>query len=254
MDIKLLAKKILFWVSVPKCIFCGEKLDFLDRALCSQCRERYEQHKSRNCSRCSKELRYCTCSNEYLRSHSIKRHLKMFRYIHNEATEAANQLIYSLKQDNREDVIDFLADELAGVINYNLDLSSGPYIITNVPRSRKSTVNYGFDHTEQLARCISKKTGLNYKRVFVSNVKRKQKGLTKIERVQNATYDYKKNFNGDLSGCRLIIVDDVTTSGATLSACAVLAKGLRAKEVIALTVASAYNDEYEKRIEKRDKP
>lgn len=247
MDIKLLCRKILFWVSVPKCVFCGEKLDFSDRGLCVACKGKYEEHLSRNCSRCAKELRFCTCSNEYLRSHSIKRHLKIFRYIHNDASVTANQLIYSLKQDNREDVIDFLADELTAAIKNNLGTSTADFIITNVPRSKKSIIYYGFDHTEQLAKAVGKKSGIKYERLFISNVKRKQKGLSKIDRIENANYDYRRGLDTNLSGKRLIIVDDVTTSGATLGACAVLAKGLKAKEVIALTIASAYNDEYVKR-------
>ncbi len=247
MDIKLLASKILFWISVPKCVFCGEKLDFSDKGLCKSCKARYEEHKSRNCSRCAKELRFCTCSNEHLRSHSVKRHIKIFRYLHNEASEEANHLIYSLKQDNREDVIDFLSNELAHAVSDNLGAQLDDYRITNVPRRKSSVLFYGFDHTKQLARAVSTKTDIPYLDIFVSKAKSAQKGLSREDRIRNANYDYKKNLKADLRGLRLIIVDDVTTSGSTLGACATLAKGLGAKEVIALTIASAYNDEYVKR-------
>ena len=247
MDIKLLYQKILFWVSVPKCVFCGEKLDFLDKGLCVRCRKTYEDHKSRNCSRCSLQLRFCTCSNKHLKAHSVKRHIKIFRYLHNETSAPGNQLIFSLKQDNREDVIDFLADELSSALSNNLGTDYGNYILTNVPRRISSILNFGFDHTKQLALAISKKTGIKYMDLFISRAKRAQKGLNGEERVSNADYDYKKNLTVNLRGYTLIIVDDITTSGATLGACATLAKGLMAKEVVALTIASAYNDEYIKR-------
>lgn len=254
MDIKLLMRKILFWISVPKCVFCGEKLDFSDRGLCPSCRRIYEEHKSRNCSRCSRELRFCTCSNEHLRAHSIKRHVKIFRYLHNQSSAPGNQLIFSLKEDNREDVIDFLADELSTAIFDNIDADFQDCILTNVPRRKISILNFGFDHTKQLAIAISRKTGIKYTDLFVSRSKRAQKGLSGQDRIRNADYDYKRWKHVDLRGQTAIIVDDVTTTGSTLGACATLAKGLGVREVIALTVASAYNDEYVKReIKKRDR-
>ena len=157
-----------------------------------------------------------------------------------------NHLIYSLKQDNREDVIDFLSSELVDALKRNLDLSKKDYILTSVPRRKSSILSYGFDHVSDLTRAISRKIGIEYVDVLVSKAKKAQKGLNKDERVSNAYYGYKKE-NTSLKGKSLILVDDVTTSGATMGACATLLKGLGAKEVIALTIASAYNDEYEKR-------
>ena len=227
---------------------CGERLDFHDKGLCKECRNSYELHKSRNCSRCANPLCKCTCSNEHLRSHSVKRHLKVFKYLSTEQSRPGNNLIYSLKRDNREDVVDFLSDELVRVINDNMDVSvKDKYIITSVPRRKSAIVSFGYDHTEFLARAVAKKLGIKYLKLLKSNSKKAQKELRGLERLSNVNFDYASKKDISLKGKFAFIVDDIATTGASLGASATLLKGLGAKECIAVTVASAYNDEYVKR-------
>lgn len=249
MTIKELKDRILFYLSVPKCVLCHDKLSFNDKGLCSKCRQVYDSHKTRNCSRCSKILTKCTCTNEYLASHFVKRHLKMFRYLNNEPSSPGNYLIYSLKRDYRDDVVNILAEELAEVIKGNVvDYNSGNYLITNVPRRRKGILLYGYDHTAVLAERIAEILGIEYISVLKSNLKKPQKEMRGVGRLLNADYDYKKNIDRDLSKKRIFIVDDVVTTGASVGACAGLLKGLGAREIIAVSIATAYNDWYVKRI------
>ena len=158
---------------------------------------------------------------------------------------AGNNLIYSLKQDNRSDVLDFLSSELATVLKNNIDLADkGKYVLTNVPRRRASILNYGYDHSADLARSVSKKLGVKYVSVLKSKAKSAQKKLKGHERVLNADFDYKSRAGSFEKGTIVILIDDIVTSGASMSACATLLKGLGAKEVIAASIASVYNDWY----------
>ena len=142
MKVKEIFNRILFLCSVPKCVKCGAKLDYKDRGLCCDCLSVYQNHKLRNCPKCSKVLSQCACSSDYLAAHGVKNVIKLFRYSKAEEAMPSNYLIYSLKQDNREDVISFLSEELASAIKNSLDLTKGKYIITAVPRRRKAIVNF----------------------------------------------------------------------------------------------------------------
>ena len=107
--------KIMFYITVPKCVGCGEKLNIEDRALCQKCSDEYKDNLYLNCSICAKPLNRCICTNDYLDAHYIHRVVKVYRY-HTARRISSNNLIYSLKRDNRKDVVDFLADELSQAI------------------------------------------------------------------------------------------------------------------------------------------
>ena len=245
MNFKKIFGVALYYISVPTCVLCREKLDIDDRGLCKNCAEAYIQHKTRNCSRCAKVLSRCSCTNYRMRSHSVKKHIKVFRYLNTEQSLPGNNLIYSLKRDNRDDVADFLANELSEVIVNNLDLvDRSKYLITNVPRRKRSIIDFGYDHAAVLARSVAKKLGIKYRSLLISKSKRAQKETKGEARLRNAEFDYKRAKENRLKGITVIIIDDVVTTGASVSSCATLIRALGAREIIAASVASSYNDDY----------
>ena len=248
MKIKEIFNRILFLCSVPKCVKCGAKLDYTDRGLCSACLSVYEEHKRRDCPKCARVLSRCSCSSDYLMSHSVKCVIKLFRYSKTEESMPSNYLIYSLKQDNREDVLSFLAEELATAIRNSLDLNSGKYIITSVPRRKKAIVNYGFDHAEILGRRVGSLLGLEYKALLKSKSKKPQKSVAGEARLYNAKFDYKTSEEIDLKGYTVILVDDIITTGASISSCATLIKGYRPKRIVAAVLGIAYKDKNPRQI------
>lgn len=246
MLIRELIDRLLFLVSVPKCVSCGTPLDFGDRGLCKPCLLDYEEHKTRNCSRCARVLSECDCSNFYLKRHSLKKLLKVYRYTTSEQATPWNTLIYSLKQDNRHDVFDFLADELVGVIKNSLDIdgNEGKYLITNVPRRAASIREYGYDHAAEIAKRVSVKLGIEYAKLLVSRAKRPQKGIHGDERLKNAVFDYKPGKSRSLKGLTVILVDDVVTTGASMGYCASLIRGMGTRRIVGASVSIAYKDSY----------
>ena len=244
MKIKELINRALFYISVPKCVLCREKLDYGERGLCKKCMKAYEAHKERNCPHCSKILSECFCSYEALESHGIKNLVKIFRYSKTDQSLPSNYLIYSLKQDNREDVLSFLADELATALKKSIDPSSGKYVITNVPRRRKAIVNFGYDHAKELAREVSNRLEVEYIEILKSKSKKSQKSVYGHERIENAKFDYKCRNDLSLKGKCVIIIDDIVTSGASMSNCATLIKALRPRRIIGACLGTAYKEKY----------
>ena len=242
---KPLFRKILFFLSVPKCVCCGERLDIDDYALCKKCYEQYLNNKNRNCSRCNKVLSECFCSNFFLERHSVKNISKVYRYTPGKADTPESSLIYSLKQSYRWDVFEFLSNELIASLRNNIDVSkTDDCVITNVPRRRKAIIRHGYDHSAILAKRISKKLNIPYRNLLVHRAKKAQKELKGRERLLNAKIDYRQQIKDSLGGKTVILVDDIVTSGASLGTSGILLRGLKAKKVIGACVGIAYKDSY----------
>ena len=154
----------------------------------------------------------------------------------------SNYLIYSLKQDNRKDVIEFLADEMVGALKNCIDFSGGKYIITSVPRRRKAILNFGFDHAKVLAESVADLLELEYMPLLISKSKKAQKSVIGEARFSNAQFDYKSKKDISLNGYTVIIVDDIITTGASMSSCAMLIKAYKPTKVIGAALGIAYKD------------
>ena len=234
--------KVLFFISVPKCASCKERLNYGDKGLCNSCLEKYKDSKKRNCSICAKVLSNCSCTNKYLDSHFIHKHIKVFRYEAGEETPG-NMLIYRLKRDNRSDIVDFLASELSEAIKSSVEINENT-IITSVPRRRAEKLKYGIDHAQLLAKRVSKNLCVTYRSLLISKSKKPQKKTrSSEERLGNAKFKL-KNENADLSGKTVILIDDIVTTGASMGSCAFQIKALMPKKIIGASLAIAYKDSY----------
>lgn len=241
MNLTQIKNKILFYFSVPKCVGCKSRLSIEDRALCPDCLSEYLEIKKRNCSICSHTLDACSCSNKFLKSHYIHEVIKVFRYVQRDDLPS-NNLIYSLKRDNRRDVLDFLTGELGAALSNSIS-NLGECVFTNVPRRRKEALRYGFDHAQMLAKSLAKTFSAEYYQPLISKSKKPQKKTQGAERIKNANFKLKKNAK-DLTGKTVIIVDDIITTGASMSSCAMLVRALGTKKIIGAAVSIAYKDSY----------
>ena len=107
-------------------------------------------------------------------------------------------------------------------------------LITFVTRRTKEKLKSGVDQAEMMAKAISKCTGIPYvktiKRVRDAKV---QHTLTREERLKNVKGAFR--VDKDLTGKNVLLVDDVFTTGATISECAKMLKNAGAASVTALT-------------------
>ena len=113
-------------------------------------------------------------------------------------------------------------------------------VITNVPRRKAAILEYGIDHSAALAKEVAKGLGVEYIPILSSNSKQAQKSLRGIDRLSNADFKIKKEL--DLTNKTVIIVDDIVTTGASMSAAAMLIRGLGAKKIYGAVLAVAGRD------------
>jgi predicted amidophosphoribosyltransferase len=119
--------------------------------------------------------------------------------------------------------------------------------ITNAPRKGASIRLYGYNQTAAMAKMISEYTGIAYM-PMIKATKRydtEQKNLSRQERAQNVRdkFELLKNVrknDGVLKGKNILIIDDVVTTGSTLSECARVIKEAGASAVFALCAAAAF--------------
>ena len=239
MSIKEFADRALFALSVPKCVCCKSRLSYGEKAFCPECSAEFKDFSLRNCHKCARPLPECSCNSEMLSTHYIKKTVKCFRYLHRDERTPANSLIYSLKRENREDVLCACIDTLQSAIANNIG-SPESFIFTNIPRRRAAIIENGIDHSSLLAKGLAKRFNAEYRLLLKSNAKKPQKSLEKMERLKNADFEIIEEM--DLTDKKVIIVDDIITSGASMAAAASLIRSLGCKYIVAATLGIAYKD------------
>ncbi len=169
--------------------------------------------------------------------------MKLFRYDNREENRAANSLIFKSKVSPREDTVAFLSEELSVAVQGTLSQLDGA-IVTNVPRRQAEIRKYGFDQAERLAVALAEKLGLEYLPLLSSHSKRAQKKMSREKRIENADFVLKST--PELTGKTVLIVDDVVTSGASMSVSAGKIKTLgKRMKLYSVSVALAYKDEFD---------
>lgn len=131
------------------------------------------------------------------------------------------ELILALKYANRRDTVAFLA----GALVAQVDGSHASSVISWVPTTRSRRRRRGFDQSEVLARAVGRRLGRPVRALLRREGDEAQTGRGAAERRVGPHFDAPAR---RVAGKRILLIDDVITSGATAAAA-----------VAALTVAGA---------------
>lgn len=110
--------------------------------------------------------------------------------------------------------------------------------IVPVPMHWRKRFARGFNQADLLGRGIARRCGLPVQQSLVRRKSAKvQAGLSHAQRRLNVASAFAIARKAKVTGLRILLVDDVMTTGATASACAFLLKRAGAKSVTLLTLA-----------------
>ncbi len=112
-------------------------------------------------------------------------------------------------------------------------------IIISVPIHKKRKNERGYNQSELIAKEIAKNVKeLKYEKILKKIVNNeRQSQLSKTKRIQNVKNAYDMQQGKIIEGKKVILFDDIYTTGSTVNECSKILKANKAKEVLVLTLA-----------------
>lgn len=197
--------------------------------LCKNCASKIVQIREQVCPEClriSQNGKYCKrCSdNKYLNGIIVAAYYE---------EGPLKEMIHNFKYNHAIGLKPKLAKLMADAIPV-MDFS----IITFAPLHHRRYAERGYNQAEILAGAVAKLNKLSCD-IILTKIRytKRQVGLTGQKRRENLAGVFRLNSNINIKDQNILIVDDVTTTGATLNECAKVLKDAGAKEVWGLVIA-----------------
>ncbi len=215
-----------------RCVSCKREI-FKEEYFCEKCKESLPYNDGVICQHCGRMLKspqnYCTTCKGTLTD--VDKMRSAFNY-----APPVSSLIKSMKYDNQRYLAEAFALDLARVYQEN-DFNADFAVF--VPSSKNALKKRGYNQSELLAREFSKLTGVPIVECVTKTKETdRQAKLDKSDRLKNLKGAFKMTDKSLVEYKRVVIIDDVTTTGATAQVIAELLKKARVEKVYLLSVAS----------------
>ncbi|HKV62885.1 MAG TPA: ComF family protein [Candidatus Acidoferrum sp.] len=148
--------------------------------------------------------------------------------------------ILLLKFEQIEPLGTWFAERLAELVKTEPDALAADVVVP-VPLHRQRERERGYNQAALLSRSLAKRLRLPHKAVLLTRLRaRADKHLLSLEeRWESVRGAFATRPGSQVDNLRVLLVDDVLTTGATLDACARAFRDAGAKSVVAVTVARA---------------
>lgn len=221
--------QVLDWIYPPVCASCGEpgyrlcprcyeKINFLGGNLCQICGRTISTPSKNLCDAC------CDKNPPYDGIRSLAYYRGVIR-----------ECVHALKYENNQSLGDTFSALLAELIrgeNWSIN------IVVPVPLSDERHHERGYNQASLIAKPLAARLSLTFNPFALKRIRHtpSQVGLSADERHQNVIGAFEAE--ADLVGGRsVLLVDDVLTTGATMTACAQAVKEAGAKTAYGVTLA-----------------
>ncbi len=216
-------QKLMQFIVPSECLGCGES----GSVLCGPCTPQLVTTKVPSCFYCNKLTfggQACsTCQRKVqLRGVHVLWRLE----------GAAQDLVYRLKYHNDRSVAQFVADQAS----FQFELS-GYDLVTAVASDGKALRRRGYNQAELLARAVARQAAVPYSTTLLRTQHTSQTHLGRHKRFEVVQGNFVCYQPKKVAGKRVLIVDDVLTTGATMAECARLLRLADAKQVWGLVAA-----------------
>ena len=216
------------------CICCYKEIpDETEFMLCEKCKEDIEFLNNNICKKCGDKLndnRFCI--NDCNKFHySFDENISICYY-----TKSAARIIKNLKYGRHK----YLADYVASLILKRKNDFCDVDVILYVPSSKNRLQERGFNQAKEIAKVVADALG---KDCIDAIIKIKdtihQAGGTQKDRMKNlaGSFAVDSKYEEYLKNKKVLIVDDVFTTGSTLNECAKIVRKFKPKMIKTLTFA-----------------
>ena len=216
------------------CNVCGADV-FDDRGFCQVCFDSLPFNDGKTCKLCGSKLlteeSYCpNCKPDRV---FFDRAFSSFDY-----DDAIKTLLYDFKYGGSKYLAKIFAPYMVATW-YESGINAD--CVTYAPLSQKSFDKRGYNQAELLAKEFCSQTGIPLVKDAVTKIKdpAQQERLKTFERRANLLGAFALGSDYDFVGKTVVVIDDVKTTGTTLSRIAKQLKKAKAAKVYGLTVASA---------------
>ena len=195
----------LVYIFEPKCKKCGKELDDEEKEYCFDCR---------------------------VKKHYFKTGIAAFKY-----NNMISKSIYKFKYHNRRSYATFYGDAISKVygkeiLRWNCD------VIIPVPIHNKRRIKRGYNQAELIAVELGKRLNIyvDSKYLFRVSNTRPMKELDKTNRKKNVEKAF-KIYKNVVKYKKIILVDDIYTTGSTLDACSKVLLEAGASEIYFISLS-----------------
>jgi competence protein ComFC len=223
----------------PSCEGCGANVAS-GQYLCAECQRRAPRIVAPFCERCSEPFAGAiegpfACGNCADQTLHFVAAVTAYR-----AREIVRRLIHEFKYHQRLYLRHVIGEWLAAVLQDSRLSSRGFDVIIPVPLHPAKQRERGFNQAALLAHSLSSRMGVPVSPALERiRYTKSQTAFDRSERMENLRNAFRLRRAGDVRGLQVLLVDDVLTTGSTLSECARVLKRAGASSIYAATAARA---------------
>lgn len=216
-----------------RCPVCDGIVRQAGEKICVECLGRLKLLTPPWCMKCGKKLagegEYCADCRR--REHFFLRGRGLYEY------ESIALSIYRFKYGGRREYADYFGEQMAEYLG-DFIRSVEPDGLIPIPLHRKRRSQRGYNQAELLARALGDRLNIPVYGDYL--VRQKNTAPLKYENPEERQNNLKKAFNipqNDVKLKRVIVVDDIYTTGSTMDEAARVLKGAGVREIYFVTLA-----------------
>lgn len=214
-----------------RCIFCGEIMP-PDRNICDSCNENLPWIRGEVCCECGSQKEDCQCGKRHGSYYDGVASVFYYR-------DGVRDCIHRFKFQGDRYAYKELGSLMAKCLSERFGETEFDFI-AYVPMEKKRRRKRGYNQSELLARRIAEESGIPLgenliEKIYKTNV---QHECDMLERKGNLLGAFEINPSFSVKGKTILLVDDIRTSGATLSECGKMLYLNGADKVLCLTAAT----------------
>ncbi|MCB0745592.1 MAG: ComF family protein [Ignavibacteriae bacterium] len=220
----------LFDLFLPRiCLNCGEAINTDSNTICEKC---FNQLEIATPERIKLEF-----ERKFLKEKLVKDFYSAFVF---KEDSAIQKMIHGLKYNKNFTIGSYLGIKTAKVLENKLKFWQADLIMA-IPLHKLRKAERGFNQADIIAKAIGKEVKIKFSKNIIQRIRftQTQTKLNLVERKENMNGAFKIRKAKLVKDKNIILVDDVITTGATVSECAKILLENGAKNIYALSVAIA---------------